>query len=37
VGPRHHGMVRPQVAEGGTASNILKKQSRRPTRGGPLA
>jgi len=22
VGPRHHGMTRPQVADGGTASNM---------------
>jgi hypothetical protein len=42
--PCHHGMARPQVADGGDASqewrvtaNILNKQSRQPTRGGPPA
>jgi hypothetical protein len=42
VGPCHHGMARPQVADGGDAlhfsravANILNKQSR--TRGGPPA
>jgi hypothetical protein len=39
--PCHHGMARPQVADGGdglqiwrVAANILNKQSRQPTRGG---
>ena len=36
MGPCHHGMARPQVSDGGTASGmegscvILKKQSRTP-------
>ena len=39
VGPCHHGMARPQVADGGTASyiegssNILNKQSRTAYKG----
>jgi hypothetical protein len=40
----HHGMARPQVADGGeglqiwrVAANILNKQSRQPTRDGPPA
>jgi hypothetical protein len=40
--PCHHGMARPQVADGGdglqiwrVAANILNKQSRKADRGGP--
>jgi hypothetical protein len=40
--PYHHGMARPQVADGGdglqiwrAAANILNKQSGKPARGGP--
>jgi hypothetical protein len=43
-GPFHHGMARPQVADGGdglqiwkVAANILNKQSRTADRGGPPA
>ena len=37
VGPCHHGMARPPVADGGTAYNIINWISSRgqPTRGGP--
>jgi hypothetical protein len=31
--PWHNGMARPQVADGGTAANILKKQSRTADKG----
>ena len=43
MGPCHHGMARPQAADGRTASdmrvavNKLNKQSRRSIRGGPPA
>jgi len=44
LGPCHHGMSRPQVADGGTASNMegsceyIEKSSRgQPTKGGPPA
>jgi hypothetical protein len=42
VGPCHHGMARPQVADGGTASNmegscILHEQSQTADKGGPPA
>jgi hypothetical protein len=45
VGPCHHGMARPQVADGGTASNMGGGELRiyrisirgQPTRGGPPA
>ena len=39
MGPRHHGMARPRVADGGTASNmegaanILNEQSRIANKG----
>jgi hypothetical protein len=42
--PCHHGMARPQVADGGdglqvwrVAANILNKQSRKVEKGGPPA
>jgi hypothetical protein len=35
-GSIHHGMARPQVADGGYA-NILNKQSRAADKGGPPA
>jgi hypothetical protein len=38
VGPCHHGMARPQVAEGRTVFDMEGSSSRgQPTRGGPLA
>ena len=34
---RHHGMARPQVSDGGTASNMEGSSRGQPTRGGPPA